>query len=221
MLNIILTSYNRPRFLQRTLESLLAQTDERWRCVVKDDGSDGETLDVLAEYGSMGETRLSIILEGEPEDRQANARYAVLINQELPHLTTGIVGYLCDNVEYAPDLVGIVLAWFDEHPMLYAGYVTQARDAWTSDGARRLGPASALGHWDLLPPGPGVPIVNAMGVLDHSQVFHRLPTALRWEESRAAVSQGDGIFYNRLIAEHGPIYPIAAGTVLTTEHLVK
>lgn len=221
MLNIILTSYNRPRFIVRTIDSLLDQTDDRWQCTVIDDGSNTETLDVLTRYGSLGEPRLNIILEGEPDDRQASSRYAMLINQELPRLTTGIVGYLCDNVEYDVNLVATVLDWFDAHPDTFGGYVTHLRDVWRKDGSERLGTAEQFGHWNVTPPAPGAAIVDALGLLDHSQVFHRLPCEARWDESRETITRGDGVFFNRLIGQHGPLLAIAPGQPLTFEHLVK
>lgn len=221
MLNIILTSFDRPKFIARTLDSLLAQTDDRWRCTVVDDGSGAETLDVLTHYGSLGEERVNIILEGEPDDREAASRYAVLINQELPRLTDGLVGYLCDNVEYDEELVATVLDWFETRPGVFGGYVTHQRDVWKRDGSTRLGTAAQFGHWDITPPEPGIAIANAMGLLDHSQVFHRLPCAVRWDESRESVARGDGVFFNRLISKHGPLLAIAPGRPLTFEHLVK
>jgi hypothetical protein len=91
---------------------------------------------------------------------------------------------------------------------------------WTKDGRDRLGKASDFDHWDITPP-VTMPIVKPFGMLDHSQVFHRLPIAARWEEDRAAVKCGDGLFFQQLVNEHGAIMPIKTGEVLSMEHLFK
>ena len=219
MLTILLTSYNRPHFIFRTLASLIVQSNPNWRCIVLDDGSDSETLDVIGEMTK--DKRFQVTLEPQmpDEERRASVRYSVLINSVLPSLDTGIVGYLCDNVEYMPDLVDNVLTWFDDNPAEYSGYVLHRRDMWTKNGTSILGTAAQFGHWDYTPPN-AAPINQPLGLLDHSQVFHRLPTSLRWPEDIAAVKFGDGVFFTQLAQTYGPIQPIQPGKVLTLEHLV-
>jgi glycosyltransferase involved in cell wall biosynthesis len=220
MLTILLTSYNRPYFVQRALDSLQAQTSQDWRCIVLDDNSNDETMDVLAQYTDH---RILVIPHlTTDEERGQSSRYAVLINEVLPTLQEGIVGYLCDNVEYAEDTVATVLQWFDAHPEAFAGYVLHQRDAWTVDG-QKLGTADVLGHWDFTPdewrPWAG----NVTGHLDHSQVFHRLPCTELWNEDIDTVHWGDGWFFSLLSFAHGNLWPIGTedGRPLTIEHLFK
>jgi spore maturation protein CgeD len=218
-LTILLTSYNRPNFIRRTLDSLLAQTNPNWRCIVLDDNSNRETLKVIQEYKDPRfELRKHKTTE---EQREATVRYSVLINETLPELTDGVVGYLCDNVEYYPELVDTVLKWFDANPDCFMGYVLHRRDVWAMNGTAILGTALQYGHWDYTPPRE-IPITDPLGNLDHSQVFHRLPVDLRWTEDIQYVKFGDGNFFTGLVwHRHEPITPILLGKVLTLEHLVK
>lgn len=216
-LTVILTSWDRPHFVTRAIESMLAQTDHRWRLIIQDDDS-AVSLQYKIDQYAYKDNRITL-RRHVVTNRTAVTRYAVLINEVLPTLTDGIVGYMCDNVEYKPEMVASVLSYFKVNPGAGAGYIYHERD-WWSKGGRKLGLASHLGHWDYTPPLLR-DIVEPMGMLDHSQVFHRLPVAARWDEDIAAVKCGDGLFFQKLILEHGPIRPIRPGKVLSVEHLFK
>jgi len=232
-LNVILTSYNRPAFLARALDSLLAQTDPRWYGIVMDDGSDAATIDVLkAKRYRHPQLKRLCHPQVTPAERARTTRYSVLINEAYDYAahigldaSGGVVGYLCDNTEYAPELVATVLDFFDRRPDVYAGYVTQARDSWQGDahgdGVAHLGGAELYGHWAHMPGVLAERIMHPRGQLDHSQVFHRLPCEVRWSEAVEHKAHGDAVFFERLVTRYGPIYAIAPGRALTKEHLVK
>jgi spore maturation protein CgeD len=202
MLSIILTSYNRPLFVKRAIESILAQTSPLWRLVIQDDGSDAETVGIVMSYAQKNGRITASTRLVEPSERAAVTRYSMLINEVLPDVDTPLVGYMCDNVEYHPDMAANVISAFEQQPQMFAGYVLHRRDMWAVDGSKRLGYG------------------DAAGVLDHSQVFHRLPTPCRWSEDIANVKKGDAVFFNQLIAQHGHIFPIRTDKVLSMEHLV-
>lgn len=223
-LTIILTSYNRPHLLRRTLESLLGQNDPDWRCLLVDDGSGQATLDVIQELARDPRFDRHYRRHVGEAERTKTTRFSVLLNEKLAELHEGVVGYLCDNVEYEFDLTETVNAWFHFHPDAFAGYVPHKRDMWLAegrDGIQRLGDADEFGHWKITPPkllcqlGPG----QADGRLDHAQVFHRLPTSVRWPEEPEHRHHADGLFFERLVRTHGPIHRITA-QLLTYEHLI-
>lgn len=219
MLNIILTSWNRPNLIKRTIDSLLAQTSDQWRLWIQDDGSYKKTRDIIEGYCEQSDQITAYFRKVSKADRERPARYSLLINELLPTFTDGVIGYLCDNAEYHPDTVQTVLAFFDSNPDVYAGYTDHLRDAWQADGidgVERIGSASDFGHWNRLPPRSG-PQNYPQGVLDHSQVFHRAPCDIEWPE----IDPADGYFFNELVRQHGDIMPIAPGQVLTYEHLLK
>ena len=216
MLHVILTSYNRPKLLQRAVNSILAQTDDRWHLYLMDDNSNKPVLDYLK---TLDDKRITINRHKTIyKQRQESSRYAALINEVLPTLKSGVVGYLCDNVEYKPGLVEAVLSWFEDNPG--PGYVTQERDCYR-DG-KYLGAAVGWGHWATMPNRPGISytVDTIQGHLDHSQVFHKLPVDLKWSEDIETVTHGDADFYMRLAATYGPIRCISA-IPLTLEHIPK
>lgn len=222
-ITIILTSYNRPRLLRRTLESLLGQNDPDWHCILIDDGSNSKTHDVI--MALTRDARFDVELRNtRQQQREETTRFSVLLNDRLENLRDGIVGYLCDNVEYDTALVGAVRQFFDVHPAIFAGYVPHRRDAWLADGRDgigRLGDADEFGHWKMTPP----QLLRQLGLgqvdgrLDHSQVFHRLPTSVRWSEGPEYRHHADGLFFERLVQAHGPIHRITTEP-LTHEHLL-
>ena len=217
MINVILTSYNRPIFLGKALNSLLAQTSPDWQCWLMDDGSDAATRGVIGQYAY--EPRITTIFHDTSGfERMTTTRYSVLINSVLPLINEGIVSYLCDNVEYHPALVETVLKFFNDNPDVHSAYVPHDRDAYTESG-ERIGRADALGHWNRTPPRTET-ITIPQSNLDHSQVFHRLPVDIRWSEDIRHKYCGDGEFFTRLVKAYGPIEPIGE-RALTTEHLFR
>jgi len=216
-LTIIPTSYDRPRFVTRAIESVLNQTNPNWRLIIQDDGSGQGTLGKIRPYADS-DHRITLH-EHTVTNRREVTRYAVLINEAMPWVDSELVGYMCDNVEYKPEMVDSVLEYFAANPNAGAGYVYHQRDWYDTSGKRR-GRASDLGHWDFTPPVVR-DIHEPMGMLDHSQVFHRLPIAARWDEDMAAVKCGDGLFFQKLVLERGAIRPIRPGKVLSVEHLFQ
>ncbi|SHG44485.1 Glycosyltransferase involved in cell wall bisynthesis [Salegentibacter echinorum] len=47
---IIMATYNRAHFIEETLDSILSQTYKDWECLIMDDGSEDNTIEVLQPY---------------------------------------------------------------------------------------------------------------------------------------------------------------------------
>lgn len=50
LISIIIPTYNRAHLISETLDSILAQTYFNWECIVVDDGSTDNTIEVISEY---------------------------------------------------------------------------------------------------------------------------------------------------------------------------
>ena len=50
MIDILLSTYNGERFLQKQIDSILTQTHTEWRLLIRDDGSSDNTYAILKEY---------------------------------------------------------------------------------------------------------------------------------------------------------------------------
>lgn len=62
---ILLSTYNGEKFLREQLDSLLAQTYQDWRLVVRDDGSSDATLTILSEYAQLFPARFDLRSDGQ------------------------------------------------------------------------------------------------------------------------------------------------------------
>ncbi len=62
--DILLATYNGAAFLAAQLDSILAQTHENWRLVIRDDGSTDKTPEILEAFRARHQEKV-VILEDE------------------------------------------------------------------------------------------------------------------------------------------------------------
>ncbi|WP_438961885.1 glycosyltransferase family 2 protein [Nonlabens sp.] len=72
LISIIIPSYNRATLISETLSSIVAQTYENWECLVIDDGSTDDTVEVVAAF-AKAESRISIHTRPATLTKGANA----------------------------------------------------------------------------------------------------------------------------------------------------
>ena len=72
LISIIIPTYNRASFIGKTLDSILAQTYKNWECMVIDDGSIDNTIDVVNKY-SEKDSRVKLYLRPNNLPKGANA----------------------------------------------------------------------------------------------------------------------------------------------------
>lgn len=63
LISVIVPAYNVAAFLPATLDSIVAQTEERWECIVVDDGSSDDTYSVATSYARDEERILAVRVE--------------------------------------------------------------------------------------------------------------------------------------------------------------
>ena len=52
-ISVIVSTYNRPEYLERVLRGYAAQTDSSFEIVIADDGSDSPTLELISRIRSL------------------------------------------------------------------------------------------------------------------------------------------------------------------------
>jgi glycosyltransferase involved in cell wall biosynthesis len=72
LISIIIPTYNRAVLLPETLDSILAQTHNNWECVIVDDGSTDNTVEVINRYSEL-ESRIKLYERPKERLKGANA----------------------------------------------------------------------------------------------------------------------------------------------------
>ena len=72
LISIIIPTYNRASMLGKTLDSILAQTYTFWECIIVDDGSTDDTIEVVKSYTEK-DTRLHFYTRPNNMLKRANA----------------------------------------------------------------------------------------------------------------------------------------------------
>jgi glycosyltransferase involved in cell wall biosynthesis len=87
--SVIMATWNRPHFLQATMDSVLAQTHKSWEMIIGDDGSDAPTRSLLERYASMPGIRVLWRSHcGNPAEvrnaaiRESSARYIAFLDSD-------------------------------------------------------------------------------------------------------------------------------------------
>jgi glycosyltransferase involved in cell wall biosynthesis len=91
LVSIIIPSYNRQDLIVETLDSVLAQTYQNWECLIIDDGSTDQSVQVIEEYAQK-DSRIKLLQrnrepKGAPTCRnigleQANGNYVVYLDSD-------------------------------------------------------------------------------------------------------------------------------------------
>lgn len=187
MVDIILTSFNRPDSLGRALQSVLNQSDSDWKLWVLDDGSDFDIIRLLMET-FRGDDRVQIRqFDPSPDERKNQVRYAIIINAGLTESTSENICYLCDDDYLYPGWIAAINRSFSENQdwQVMYGKLMYVPLVHTGD-------LNATGSV-LFPENLPLPFGN----IDHCQVAHRrfcLNSVPKWKN----VFPADGYFFTDL-----------------------
>ena len=61
VINIILVTYNRPKFLKKAISSILAQTFDKFNLIILNNGSEIETDEVIRSFKDRRITNIKIL----------------------------------------------------------------------------------------------------------------------------------------------------------------
>lgn len=135
LVSIITPSYNQAAFLEKTIQSVLAQTGAQIEYIIIDGGSRDGSVNIIQRYAG----RLAYWVS-EPDSGQAEA-----INKGLQRARGEIVAWLNSDDLYLPGAVSSAVAVLEQKPEL--GMVFG--DAITIDAAGRPLNRLVFGNWGL------------------------------------------------------------------------
>ncbi|MFJ5963110.1 glycosyltransferase family A protein [Bacillus sp. NPDC093026] len=122
--SVILTSYNKPDFIDRVLKSMMEQTYQQWELLIMDDGSEPETMKKIEPF--LADERIQLYLHSvPPAKRLVTVRYATLINEALTRITGELICYLTDDTLYHKDRLQKMVDVFRSKPHIDIVYSSQ------------------------------------------------------------------------------------------------
>lgn len=115
MVSVIMTSYNKPEFIEEAVDSVVNQTFHDWELLIMDDKSGPEVYQILSKY--VKDPRITLFNSHIDEsERYKTARYATLINAAFPMTEGKYITYLVDDDKYYPDRLQVLTDYMEANP---------------------------------------------------------------------------------------------------------
>lgn len=202
----ILTSYNRPNYIQDAITSVINQTYPHWELIIVDDNSNEETQEVIDSYVKT-DPRIQILQTGvKEEDRRKTTRYATGINMALPRLSGDLVTYLTDDDIYYPGRFEKMVEVFEANEQIHIVYGKQCFAVLVDGQFQKSGIRPLVGITR-----------EPVEKIDHNSIMHRtscFKLIPRWNDDPAIWAWADAVFFLDL-AKHWDFHPV---DYVTDEH---
>lgn len=197
-ISVILTSFNRPKWIRDSLKSLEDQTYRDFEVIVIDESDEFDVKDAVRclKVPQMLIRHHKVT----PEERMKTNRLSVNCNEGLRLASGDLVCFLADDDYYYPDWFAAAVNFFRTHPLAQVGF---GKLVYSSDPAMvfpKVDPSQVRFYKDI--------VKDPFNKLDHNQVIHR-----RWNkpfEWPAGVHTvcGPDAYYFREIGTQYPFHPI-------------
>ena len=207
-ISCILTSFNRPKWIQQALHSVMVQTYRDYELIIIDESTEFDIHSVLVGFKFP---HLSLVrYQVSEEVRDRTNRLSINVNKGLRLATGDLICFLADDDFLYPTWFADAVEFFKKNPSVGAGF---GRLFYT-----RL---AAMEHPDDKTASCRFfnrVIVDPCNKLDHNQIIHRpTPTLVEWPEEIEAFTAPDGL-YARKVARHYPFHPIYANAAVKRLH---
>lgn len=114
--SVIITAYNREKYISRALQSLLAQSENDWEAIIVDDGSTDNTFSIVREY-CLNFRNIRYIY-------QSNRGQAMAKNSGISAATGLYVTFLDSDDEYLPEHLALrkkIIHHYENLDLLHGG----------------------------------------------------------------------------------------------------
>jgi spore maturation protein CgeD len=199
--SVILTTYNRPVFLKRAIDSVLEQTLTDFELLVMDDDStDKKQQKLLQSYWNT--PGVFIYKSSVPAKTRTDiVRYAHMVNIGLMLATGDYVCYLCDDDFFFPDRLKKMTAYLDKHPKKHVVFGKQIKYDLMPDGSLKVKGKRF----------PNMVLERASYWVDHSSVLHRRELVDKvgyWDTDALYWSSADAVYWSKLNKAGYKFYPL-------------
>jgi len=207
--SVILTSYNKPRYIKLAIDSMLSQTYPNWELLIMDDNSDKVVKDMILSYEDERiRTFFSDITE---ENRFKNVRYSWLINKALETATGDYISYMTDDDIYSNVRLEVMVNTLNANPnymLVYSGQ-NQVADIKDKKQFQFYLTKTVVGICD-----------NLAFKVDHNSIMHRreIIDGIKWEEDVKAWRWADAYFFTELAKRKIKGFPIDMQLDVNIQH---
>jgi spore maturation protein CgeD len=196
-ISVILTVYNKPKWLKQCIDSVIAQTYTDWELIILEDNSpDPEIRNILSEYENNPKIKIYYSHISDAR-RYATARYATLINYGVSAISTGdYITYLTDDDYYYPDRFERMVSYLESSDI---EIVYGSQDLLSADD-QLIGQRPTYGILN-----------NAFSVVDHNSVMHERHLFFEaggWSDEPHVWLCADAFFWKRLTDRGVLFYPV-------------
>ncbi|MFB7141778.1 glycosyltransferase family A protein [Gottfriedia sp. NPDC056225] len=120
--SIIMTSFNKPEYISKSIQSILNQTFTDFELLLMDDNSSEETLDKIRPFLSDQRIRFFQSNIKTMKQRVEKVRYADLINQALTIAKGEYISYATDDNCYRKNRLEKMVHYLENHPKVMIAY---------------------------------------------------------------------------------------------------
>ena len=85
-IDILMATYNGAKYLRPQLDSILKQTCQNWRLLIRDDCSTDETVTIIQEYQAMRPEQIFLIPADKPSGSAQNNFFLLMEHAEAPYI---------------------------------------------------------------------------------------------------------------------------------------
>ena len=108
VVSVILTVYNREKYIERCVESIIGQSFKNWKLIVIDDGSEDNSYNILKDY-AIKVSNIEVI-------RQGNRKLAISRNRGIDLVESKYLTFIDSDDEYTEDHLERRMEFMESNP---------------------------------------------------------------------------------------------------------